>query len=98
LRFENAQRPTAIAVPLDDGVLAFTLPEFDPGNLVLISPGAEPRFERVGDLAEDGRRGDLLLSAAEEEVDDAAPALQPRKIRVEVEPVDAAHFQSSRGL
>jgi hypothetical protein len=61
---------------------------------MLSGPLAESCLERVRDLAEHGRRGDALSTAADEEVDHPAPALQSGHIRVEIQPIKAAHFQA----
>jgi len=86
-------RVTARPVALNDRVFTFALPEFDPRNAVLVGPGPERRFERRRDLAEDRRRGNFLPAGSNEKVNHAAPALQPRDVRVEIQAVDAPHFQ-----
>ena len=48
------------AVSLHDGVLAFPLPEFNPGNLLLGGPLPQARLERVRELAKHRGRRDLL--------------------------------------
>ena len=82
-----------VAIRLDDRVLALLFPEFNPRDLVLSRPCPQAGFERVADLAEHGGRRDLLATPPHEKIDDAARALQPRDIGVEIQPVDAADFQ-----
>lgn len=92
----TARLSKPIPVALDDGVLAFTLSKFDPGNPLAISPGAEPCCKGVRDLPQDGGRRDLLSATADEKVDHSAATLQPGHVRVEVQPLDAARFQRDK--
>ena len=82
-----------IPVALDDGVFPFALAEFDPGNLLLVSP----RRSRVLNASVSWPRmaGEAIFcpQPRTRKSTTPPPTLQPWDVGVEIQTVDAAHFQ-----
>jgi len=79
-------------VGLNDVVFALALAELDEAHLLRLAPSEQLLLERLGDLAEQGGRGNDVVAAAEEG-DNAAAGLKARHVAVEVEAVDTIDGQ-----
>ena len=83
----------AVAIRLDDLVLALPLSELNPRDVMRGGPRTQASLEGIADLAEYLGRGDLLATGAHEKINHAAGTLQPWDIRIEIQPVEATDFQ-----
>src|SRR5262245_64602138 len=86
-------RREAVSIVLDDIILPFAFPELDPGDLVRVTPGPQPRPERGRDLAKHRRRGNHPAPGLAQERHHPALTLQPRDVAVEVQPIHALDVQ-----
>jgi len=76
-----------------DVVLALTLDEVHPRDLLLPGKAVHLGGEPVGDLGQRRGRGDRQPQLAVDVPDQASGVLQPRHIHVQVHPVDALHLE-----
>jgi hypothetical protein len=94
----HSRRPgESAAVRLHDVVLALPLLELDPWNAPRLAPGPQLVLERLGDLPEQGRRGDRR-PAPPQEAHDPTRAVQRRHIAVQIHPINAIDGQRDVGF
>jgi hypothetical protein len=74
-------------------ILGLTALERHPGNVLLLGEGTGTGDILLGDLPEQGRRGDGMTPVLGEERDEAADGLQAGDVAMEVEPVEAFELE-----